>query len=160
MATGSFPGVKSGRGVKLTPHPLLVLWSRKSRGIPLLLLWAVRHLQSLSACTRVHFTFTLPLCSRLQCATQMNHVTIKILCTITNNYESRGICCLMVICISVRAMYGGGGIVVWEFCDRETLCSANSFSSTMGWSQTPKNLKTSRDLHSTLHRTRLLRPSD
>ena len=25
MGTGSFPGVKSGRGVMLTPHPLLVL---------------------------------------------------------------------------------------------------------------------------------------
>ena len=25
--TGSFPGVKSGRGVTLTPHPLLVPWS-------------------------------------------------------------------------------------------------------------------------------------
>ena len=25
MVTGSFPGVKSGRGVTLTPHPLLVL---------------------------------------------------------------------------------------------------------------------------------------
>jgi hypothetical protein len=24
MGTGSFPGVKSGRGVTLTPHPLLV----------------------------------------------------------------------------------------------------------------------------------------
>ena len=24
MGTGSFPGVKSGQGVKLTPHPLLV----------------------------------------------------------------------------------------------------------------------------------------
>ena len=35
MGTGSFPGVKSGRGVTLTPHPLLVLWSRKSRAIPL-----------------------------------------------------------------------------------------------------------------------------
>jgi len=28
MATGSFPGVKSGRGVTLTPHPLPLLWSR------------------------------------------------------------------------------------------------------------------------------------
>ena len=55
--TGSFPGVKSGRGVKLTPHPLLVPWSRKSRAIPLLPLWAVRPVQSLSACRRVHFTF-------------------------------------------------------------------------------------------------------
>jgi len=52
-------GVKSGRGVTLTPHPLLVPWSRKSRAIPLLPLWAVRPVQSLSDCTRVHFTFTL-----------------------------------------------------------------------------------------------------
>jgi len=60
IGTGSFSGVKSGLGVTLTPHPLLVLWSWKSRAIPLLLLWAVRPVQSLSACTRVHFTFTLP----------------------------------------------------------------------------------------------------
>jgi hypothetical protein len=60
MGTGSFPGLKSGRGVTLTPHPLLVPWSIKSRVIPLLPLWAVRPVQSLSACTRVHFTFTLP----------------------------------------------------------------------------------------------------
>jgi hypothetical protein len=59
MGTESFPGVKSGRGMMLTPHRLLVprLW--KSRAIPLLPLWAVRPVQSLSACTRVHFTFTL-----------------------------------------------------------------------------------------------------
>jgi len=31
MGTESFPGVKSGQGVTLTPHPLLVPWSRKSR---------------------------------------------------------------------------------------------------------------------------------
>jgi len=58
MDTGSFPGEKSGRGVTLTSHPLLVPWSRKSRAIPLLPLWAVRPVQSLIACTRVHFTFT------------------------------------------------------------------------------------------------------
>jgi len=57
MGTESFPGVKSDRGVPLTPHPLLEPWSRKGRTIPLLLLWAVRPVQSLSACTRVHFTF-------------------------------------------------------------------------------------------------------
>jgi len=57
MGTGSFPGVKSGQGVMLTPHPLLVLWPRKSRAITLLPLWAVRPVQSLSACTRVQFTF-------------------------------------------------------------------------------------------------------
>jgi hypothetical protein len=58
MGTGSFPGLKSGRGVTLTPHPLLVPWSRKGRAIPLLPLLTVRPVQSLSACTRVTFTFT------------------------------------------------------------------------------------------------------
>jgi hypothetical protein len=58
VCTGSFPGVKSVRGVMLTPHPLLVPRSRNSRAISLLPLWAVRPVQSLSACTRVHFTFT------------------------------------------------------------------------------------------------------
>jgi hypothetical protein len=41
MDTGSFPGVKSGRGVTLTPHPLLVPWSWKGRAVPLLPLLAV-----------------------------------------------------------------------------------------------------------------------
>jgi len=55
MGTGSFPGVQSGRGVTLTPHPLLMPWSRKSRAIPLHPPWVVGPVQSLSACTRVHF---------------------------------------------------------------------------------------------------------
>ena len=59
MGTGSFPGVKSGQGVTLTSHPLLVPWSRKSRAIPLLPLWAIQPVQSLSACTRVHFNHDL-----------------------------------------------------------------------------------------------------
>ena len=59
MGTGSFTGVKSGRDVTLTPHPLLVPWSRKGRAIPLLPPWAVRPVQSLSACTKVHFTLLL-----------------------------------------------------------------------------------------------------
>jgi len=50
MGTESFPGVNSGRGVTLTPKPLLVPWSRKSRAILLLSLWDVRPVQSLSAC--------------------------------------------------------------------------------------------------------------
>ena len=53
---GSFLAVKSSWGMMLTFHPLLVPRSRKSRAIPLLLLWAVQPVQSLSACTRVHFT--------------------------------------------------------------------------------------------------------
>jgi len=57
MGTGSFPEVKRGRDVMLTPHPLLVLWSRKGRAIPLLSLQAIWPVQSLSACTRVYFTF-------------------------------------------------------------------------------------------------------
>ena len=52
-----FPGVKSGRGVTLTSHPLLVPWSWKNKATPLLLLSAVQPVQSLSACTRVQFTF-------------------------------------------------------------------------------------------------------
>ena len=40
MGTGSFPGVKCGRGVLLTTHPLLVPRSWKSRAIPLPTLWA------------------------------------------------------------------------------------------------------------------------
>ena len=59
MGTGSFPGVKSGRDVTLTPHPLLVPWSWKCRAIPLLPLWPVRPVQSPGACTRVHFTLAL-----------------------------------------------------------------------------------------------------
>jgi hypothetical protein len=39
MGTGYFLGVNSGRGGTLTPQPLLVLWSWKSRAIPLLTLW-------------------------------------------------------------------------------------------------------------------------
>ena len=58
MGTGSFPGVNSGRNTMLTPHLLLGPWSWKSRAIPLLALWSVRPVQSLSACTRVHYTFT------------------------------------------------------------------------------------------------------
>ena len=60
MGTGSFPWVKSGRGVTLAPHPFKCPWSRKSRDILLLLLWAVRPVQSLSAYIRVHFTSFLP----------------------------------------------------------------------------------------------------
>jgi len=50
--------------VTLTPHPFLVPWSWKSRATPLLPLWAVRPLQSLSACTRVHFTFFTPVLAK------------------------------------------------------------------------------------------------
>jgi len=40
MGTGPFLGVKCGQEVLLTPHPLLVPRSWKSRAIPLPTLWA------------------------------------------------------------------------------------------------------------------------
>ena len=52
MGTGSIPGVKCGRGVLLTTHPLLVPRSWKSRAIPLPTLWATPGLY------RDHFIFT------------------------------------------------------------------------------------------------------
>jgi len=58
VGTGSFPGVKSSQGMTLTTYPLLVPWSRNGRAIPLLPLWAVWPVHSLSACTKLHFTFT------------------------------------------------------------------------------------------------------
>jgi len=51
-----FSGCKIGRDVTLTSHPLLVPWTRKGRAIHLLPLCAVRPVQSLSACTMVHFS--------------------------------------------------------------------------------------------------------
>ena len=54
MGTGSFQGVKGGRGVRLAPHPLPVPWSRKSKAIPVHALWTVQPVQTLSACTTVH----------------------------------------------------------------------------------------------------------
>ena len=53
-----FPGGKERSWRDADPSPLLVPLSWNRRAIPLLPLWAVRPVQSLSACTRVTFTFT------------------------------------------------------------------------------------------------------
>ena len=58
MGNGSFPEIKIGRGVMLTIHPLLVPCVRKGRAKPVITLRAVRPIESISACTMVHFTFT------------------------------------------------------------------------------------------------------
>ena len=63
VGTGTFTVLKTGRGVNLTPHYLLVAWSRKSRAIPLLPLWAVRPVQSLSACTVQLYLYSLSACT-------------------------------------------------------------------------------------------------
>ena len=47
-----FPWGKARPGCNAEPSPLLVPRSWKSRAIPLFLLWAVRPVKSLSACTR------------------------------------------------------------------------------------------------------------
>ena len=85
MGTGSFPGIKSSRGMTLTPDPLLVPWSRKSRAIPLLLLWAWP-VQSLSACTRVYFTFTVYISNEFL-------YTVVVFCILLMRYEHL-LCCL------------------------------------------------------------------
>ena len=56
------PGLSRGKqrpGRDADPSPLLLPWPRKGRSIPLLPLWAAPPVQSLSACTRVHFTLPL-----------------------------------------------------------------------------------------------------
>ena len=50
-----FPGGEDRPGRDAEPASLLAPRSRKSRALPLLPLWAVRPVQSLSACTRVLF---------------------------------------------------------------------------------------------------------
>jgi len=52
-----FPGGKERLRRDADPSPLLVPWSRKSRTIPILPLWAVRPVQRHSVCTRVHFIY-------------------------------------------------------------------------------------------------------
>jgi len=51
-----FPGGEKRPGRDAHPSHLIVPCSRKSRAIRLLTLWTVRHVQSHSTCTRVHFT--------------------------------------------------------------------------------------------------------
>jgi len=74
MGTGPFPGIKSGRGVMLTPHSLLVPWSRKGRAIPLLPLWAVRPVepQCLYKCALFLYTLVRMQVCRQECINPLN----------------------------------------------------------------------------------------
>jgi hypothetical protein len=54
---GLYWGGKEQQGRDADPSPLLVLWSCKSRAIPLITQWVVQPVRSLSACTRLNFTF-------------------------------------------------------------------------------------------------------
>jgi hypothetical protein len=62
MGTGSFPAVESGRGVTLTPYPLLVSRSKKqSRAIPLLSLRAlVAYEKGETYLDKSEYTFSTP----------------------------------------------------------------------------------------------------
>ena len=70
VGTGSFRGVKCGRGVTLTPQPLLVQWSRQSTAISLLPLWTVGMYRA-SVPVQYSYTSTPPMgrtgCTEPQC---------------------------------------------------------------------------------------------
>ena len=59
MGTRSFPGIKSGRSVTLTPHPCLVPWSRKGRTIHIFPNGLYGLYRASVPVQGVHFTFTL-----------------------------------------------------------------------------------------------------
>jgi hypothetical protein len=62
MGTGSFPGVESGRGVTLTPHPILMPRSKKqSRAIPILSLRAIVACKKSETYLHAPFTRTFPI---------------------------------------------------------------------------------------------------
>jgi hypothetical protein len=57
MGTSSFPGVKSGQGVKLTPHHPSSAVGHRRVELYLYSLWTVRPVHSLSACTWVNLFY-------------------------------------------------------------------------------------------------------
>ena len=80
---------KERPGRNADPSPLLVPWSLKGRAIPLLPIWTVRPVQSLSACTRVHFIFftsrwpvEVETCSRKTTEKQMIICGYKCVCLV------------------------------------------------------------------------------
>ena len=85
-----FSGVKSSRGLKLTPHTLPLAQSRKSRAVPLLHLWYLQRVQSLGACRMVHFTLPLPVvCHRLKLDGQTQYLNVKLSVMSCKNWECK-----------------------------------------------------------------------
>ena len=98
-----FPGVKERPGCDADPSPLLVPWSRKGRAIPLLPLWALRSVQSLSAytgCTLLFFNMDSG------CSKSIQHFNtqprIPFFCYVTLHQWVRWIS-------SFRTMFSAGG---------------------------------------------------
>ena len=92
-----FPGSKERPRRDAAPHPLLVPWSRKSRAIPLLLLRAVRSVQSVSFCTRGHLYLYLT----------VNYIAENCQRCILQNYRQLENYCNTVVLN--RVFCGGGG---------------------------------------------------
>jgi hypothetical protein len=71
MGTGSFSGVKRDQGVTLTPHPLLVPWSKKSRAIYIYCPYGPYSLYRASVPVQYSYTSTAPMgrtaCTEPQC---------------------------------------------------------------------------------------------
>ena len=71
VGIGSFPGVKSLRGVTLTPHPFLMPWSRRSRAIYLYSPYGPYGLYRASVPVQYSYTSTPPMgrtaCTEPQC---------------------------------------------------------------------------------------------
>jgi hypothetical protein len=63
-------------------------WSWKGRAIPLLPLWAVRPVQSLSACTRVHFFLKHSECLLIYTHTPLNGLVTRHWLTWTHMTQS------------------------------------------------------------------------
>ena len=72
MGTRFFPGVKSGRGVTLTPHPLLVQLVIKEQS------YTSTPTMGRTACTRVRFTFTLRGTYFLSCSICSNYSLLQV----------------------------------------------------------------------------------
>jgi len=82
IGTGSFPGVKYGRGMLLTTHPLLVPRSWKSRDILLPTLWATTGpgMGTLYLCINSDITPFAMCTTEIEAATVLINVGSEILC--------------------------------------------------------------------------------
>ena len=89
MGNGSFPGIKCGRAVLLTTHPLLVPRSWKSRAIPLPTLWATPGLW------RDHFTFSI---YPYMCVCARARVCVKNIRFVRGSNLGRNLC--LCLCLS------------------------------------------------------------
>ena len=76
MGTRSFPGVQSGQGVTLTPHPLLLPWSWKGRAI---LLLPLRPIQSLKCLYKgaLYLYLYLYICSTIRIQRGLSYLQYK-----------------------------------------------------------------------------------